>query len=174
MYCYTQCLQPWSRQPQTHASPGDSWTHPGKSGSVSCGVTAPFFWVLVHTRFCLYPPRVYFPVLYKCWQLYGGVNGYLLQEGLCHTRVCCHTQWQSTADLYLHRRHSNTVLSQSLWGLWSRSLVLMILNNSIIITEECIDCSFFLVMELKFLIVYLFVDSRIYLNKSLIYITLPG
>ena len=25
---------------------------------------------------------------------------------------------QSTADPYLHRRHSNTVLSQSLWGLW--------------------------------------------------------
>ena len=26
--------------------------------------------------------------------------------------------WQSTADLYLHKRHSNTVLSQSLWSLW--------------------------------------------------------
>ena len=26
--------------------------------------------------------------------------------------------WQSTADLNLHRIHSNTVLSQSLWGLW--------------------------------------------------------
>ena len=26
--------------------------------------------------------------------------------------------WQATADLYLHRRYSNTVLSQSLWGLW--------------------------------------------------------
>ena len=26
--------------------------------------------------------------------------------------------WQSTANLYLHRRHSNTVLAQSLWGLW--------------------------------------------------------
>ena len=26
--------------------------------------------------------------------------------------------WQSTADPYLHRRHSNTVLSQCLWGLW--------------------------------------------------------
>ena len=25
---------------------------------------------------------------------------------------------QSTADTYLHRRHSKTVLSQSLWGLW--------------------------------------------------------
>ena len=25
---------------------------------------------------------------------------------------------QSTADLYLHRKHSNTVLVQSLWSLW--------------------------------------------------------
>ena len=38
-------------------------------------------------RFC--PPRVYFPVLYKFWWLYGGVNGDLLQKGLCHTQVCC-------------------------------------------------------------------------------------
>ena len=43
----------------------------------------------MHTRFCLCPPRVYFPVLCKFWQLYGGVNGGLLQEGLCHTQVCC-------------------------------------------------------------------------------------
>ena len=28
--------------------------------SVSCGVTAPFSWVLVHTRFCPSPSRVYF------------------------------------------------------------------------------------------------------------------
>ena len=28
------------------------------------------------------------PVLCKFWQLYGGVNGDLLQEGLCHTQVC--------------------------------------------------------------------------------------
>ena len=41
------------------------------------------------TRFCLYPLRVYFPVLCKFWQLCGGVNGNLLQEGLCHTQVCC-------------------------------------------------------------------------------------
>ena len=39
------------------------WTLMGRSGSVSCGITAPFFWVLVHTRFCLCPPRVCFPVL---------------------------------------------------------------------------------------------------------------
>ena len=29
------------------------------------------------------------PVLCKFWRLYGGVNGDLLQEGLCHTRACC-------------------------------------------------------------------------------------
>ena len=29
------------------------------------------------------------PVLCKSWQLYGGVNGDLLQEGLCYTLVCC-------------------------------------------------------------------------------------
>ena len=28
------------------------------------------------------------PVLCKFWWLYGGVNGNLLQEGLCHTQVC--------------------------------------------------------------------------------------
>ena len=33
--------------------------------------------------------RLYFPVLCKLWQLCGGVNGDLLQEGLCHTQVCC-------------------------------------------------------------------------------------
>ena len=28
------------------------------------------------------------PVLCKLWHFYGGVNGNLLQEGLCHTQVC--------------------------------------------------------------------------------------
>ena len=88
MHCYSQCPQLSSRPPLTHASAGDSWTLTDKSGSVSCGVTAPFFWVLVH-KVLLCPPRVYFPLLCKFWQLYGGVNGDLLQEGLCHTQVCC-------------------------------------------------------------------------------------
>jgi len=65
----------------------DSWTLKGKSGSVSCEVTAPFSWVLVHKSFCLCPPRVCFPRLCKFWQLYGRVNGDLFQEGLCHTQV---------------------------------------------------------------------------------------
>ena len=77
-HCHSQCPQPCSRPPPTHASVGNSWTLAGKSGSVSCGVTAPFSWVLVCTRFCLCPSRVYFLVLF--WQLYGGVNGDLLQD----------------------------------------------------------------------------------------------
>ena len=80
--------QPWSRPPPTHTSTGDSRTLLGKSGLISSGVTAAFLWVLVHTRFCLCPPRVCFPVLCKFWQLYGGVNHDLIQEGLCHTQVC--------------------------------------------------------------------------------------
>ena len=67
----------------------DTWTLMGKSGAVSCGITAPFSWVLECTRFCLCLPIVCFPVLRKFGQLYGGLNGDLLQEGLCHTQVCC-------------------------------------------------------------------------------------
>ena len=85
-YCHTQCSQPCSRTPLTHTSAWDSWTLTGKSGSVSCGVTSPFSWVLVHTRFCLCPPRVCFPIP--------------MQEPL--------PLWQATADPYLRRRHSNT------------------------------------------------------------------
>ena len=60
MYCYTQWPQPCSRPPPTHDSAGDSWTPTCKSGTVSCGVTAPFSWVLVH-KVLLCPPRVYYP-----------------------------------------------------------------------------------------------------------------
>ena len=95
--------------------------HSRASLDQSRGVSAPFSWFLVHTRFSLCPPRIYFPVLCKFWQQYGRVNGDLLQEGLCHTQVCCKPEplslWQSTADLYLPRRCSNKVLFHSLWGL---------------------------------------------------------
>ena len=70
MYCCTQCPQPCTRPPPTHAFIGEYWTLTGKPGSVSCGVIAPLSWVLVHTRFCLCPPRVYFPFLCKFWQLW--------------------------------------------------------------------------------------------------------
>ena len=97
-HCYIQCPQPCSRPPLTQASARDSW-HSWASLPDPCGAIAPFSWVLVRTRFCLCPPRVYFPVLCKFWQLCGGVNDDLLQEGLCHTQVCC---TQSLAPVAVH------------------------------------------------------------------------
>ena len=56
-----QCPYPCGRPLPTHTSLGDPQTLKGKSGSVSCGVTAPFPWVLVHTRYSLCPPESLFP-----------------------------------------------------------------------------------------------------------------
>ena len=84
LHSVTPALQQATTDPCPHF-----WKLPGKCGSVSCVGTAPFSQVLVGTRFCLCPPRIYFPVLCKFWQLYGGVNRDLLQEGLGHTHVWC-------------------------------------------------------------------------------------
>ena len=61
------------------------------------------------------------PVLCNSWWLCGGVNSDLLRTvmpypGLLHPEPL--PLRQDTADPYLHRRHSNTVRAQSLWGLW--------------------------------------------------------
>ena len=79
MYCYSPCPQPCSRPPPTHTFTGAFQSPTGKSGSVPCRVTVPFSWVLVH-KLLLISPRVYFSVLCKFWQIYGEVNGNLLQE----------------------------------------------------------------------------------------------
>ena len=65
--------QPCSMPPLTHTFARDFWTLRGKSGSISCRVTAPFSWVLVCTRFCLCPQDSVSPVLCKFWWLHGGV-----------------------------------------------------------------------------------------------------
>ena len=65
-------------------TPGHSQASLGQS--VGLLLLSPVSWC---TRFCLCPPRVYFPVLCTFWQLYDGVSGDLLQEGLCHIQVCC-------------------------------------------------------------------------------------
>ena len=66
-------------------TPGHSWASLGQA-LVGSLLLSPGSWCI---RFCLRPPRVCFPVLCKFWWLYGGVNGDLLQVGLCHTQVCC-------------------------------------------------------------------------------------
>ena len=63
-----QCPCPCSEPQPLPASAGDSPTLAGRSSSVSCGVTAPSPWVLMHTLLCVCPPRVeslFPPVLSK-------------------------------------------------------------------------------------------------------------
>ena len=53
-----QSPRPCSELLLTHASTGDPPTPAGRFGSVSCGVSAPFLWVLVCAWFCLCPPSL--------------------------------------------------------------------------------------------------------------------
>ena len=72
-HCCTQCPQPCSRPLLTHASTRDSWTLTGKFVSVSCGVSAPFSWVLVAQAFVCALQESVSPVLCKFWRLYVGL-----------------------------------------------------------------------------------------------------
>ena len=85
MHCCTQCPQPCGRPPPTHASTGDSWTLTGKSGQSLMGSL-----LLSSEAFACALQEPVPPGLCKFWRLYGGVNGNLLQEGLCHSRVYFH------------------------------------------------------------------------------------
>ena len=120
--CYTQWPLPCSRPPLTHASTGDSRTLIGKSGSVSCGVTAPFCWVLGVRKVLFVPSKSLFPQ--SCVSSGSSMVGLMVTSSKRAYAIPMSTAPRapplqlSTANPYLHRRHSDTVLSQSLWGLW--------------------------------------------------------
>ena len=66
------------------------------------------------------PSKSLFPQ--SCVSSGGSIVGLMatfFQEGWCHAQVCCtQNPWPCGSPPYLYRRHSNPVLSQSLWGLW--------------------------------------------------------
>ena len=116
-HCLTQCPGPCSRPSPIDSSARDSWTLTGKSGSVSWGDTVPFSCVLVCTRFCLGQEPVS-PVLCKFWWLSGGVNGDLLQEGLCHMQVgCTQSPCPCGMPLLIHSSTGDTQTIKSRSGL---------------------------------------------------------
>ena len=82
---YTQCPQSCSRPPLAHTSAGDSWASLGQS-LVGSLLLSPRPWC-TQVSVCALQESVS-PVLCKFWWLYGGVDGDLLQESLCHTQVC--------------------------------------------------------------------------------------
>ena len=67
-------------------TPEYSWVSLGQSLARSL-LLPPGSWC-IQGFVCALPESVS-PVLCKFWQFYGGVNGDLLQEGLCHTQICC-------------------------------------------------------------------------------------
>ena len=72
--CCIECPWPNSRALSTHSSFRDSWTFIGKSGSVSCGDTALFSWVRMHTRFGFALQECVSSVLWKfCNQMLGNL-----------------------------------------------------------------------------------------------------
>ena len=107
------CPQPSSRPPLTHTSTGNSWMLMHKSESVSCGVTAPFSWVLVCTGFVWALSESVYPVLCKFWWLCGGVNGDLLQNGLLHPEPLPHSSPLLTRTSAGDTQHSSGSVSGS-------------------------------------------------------------
>ena len=88
MHCHPQCLQPCSRPPPTHPTARDSRAHTSLGHSlVGSLLLSPGSWC-AQGLVCALQESVS-PVLCKFWQLYCGVNGDLLQEGLCHVQACC-------------------------------------------------------------------------------------
>ena len=65
------------------------------------------------------PSRVYFPVLCKFWQLCGGDNGDLLQEGLCHIQVCCTQSPCPCGSPLLTHTSTACILSPCLFNLYA-------------------------------------------------------
>ena len=62
----------------------------------------------VHKIFCALQESIS-PVLYEFWQLYGWVNGNLLQEGLCHIQVyCTHSPCPCISPLLTHTSTGDT------------------------------------------------------------------
>ena len=122
IYCCTYCFQPCNRPPPTHVSAGDSWTPPRK-------VWVNLLWG--HSSFLLgpgvhqvlfVPSKSLFPE--SCVSSGSSMLGLMATSSKRayatpkSAAPRAHAPAESTADLYLHRRHSSTVLSQSLWGLW--------------------------------------------------------
>ena len=72
-YCCSQCSLPYGEPLLIHASTGDAPTVPGSFGSVSCGLTVPFLYAFMCTRFCLCPPRLesLFPLV--LWKSYNQI-----------------------------------------------------------------------------------------------------
>ena len=118
--CCTQCPKPSRRALLNHASARDSWTLTGKSGQSFWGHYSILLGPGVH-KILFVPSKSLSPVLCKLWKLYGGVNGNLFQEGLCHSQVyCTQSPCLCSSALLTGTSAGDTQTQFCLWlcGLW--------------------------------------------------------
>ena len=92
-------------------TPGHSWASLGLSLLESL-LLSPGSWC-AQGFVCALQESV-FPALCKFWHLYGGINGNLLQAGLCHIQVCC-TQSPYPCDRPLLTRTSTGYTQTQFW-----------------------------------------------------------
>ena len=86
--------------------PGHLWASLGQS-PVGSLLLSPGSWC-TQDPLCALQESVY-PVLCKFWWLYDGVNGDVLQKGLCHTQVCCtQSPWPCGSALLTHTSVGDT------------------------------------------------------------------
>ena len=118
MYCYTHCPQPCSRPPLTHPSAGDSQASLGQSLVGSLLLSPGSWWT--QGSVCALQESISQSCVSSGSSVVGLMATFskraLPYPSLLHPEPL--PLRQSTVDQYLHRRHSNTVLSQSLCGLW--------------------------------------------------------
>ena len=121
IHCCTQCPDPAAghhRPTPLPETPGHSQASLGQSllGSL---LLSPGSWC-TQSFVCALQESVSL-VLCEFWWLHGGVNGDLLPRGLMPYPSLLHPEplppQQSTADLHLHRRHSNSFVSVSVGSL---------------------------------------------------------
>ena len=98
--------RPCSRPPLTQASAGSSWTLMGKSGSVSCGVTAPFLLGPDAHKLLFLPSKCLFPL--SC--VSSGVSLWVLcTQGMFEPSECLWQVWGLTLNMI-------SPLLLSFWG----------------------------------------------------------
>ena len=107
MHCYPQFPDPAAghHQPMPQLeTPGHSWGSLGHSpvGSLLLSPGS----LCIQCSVCTLQEAIS-PVLCMSWLLYCGVNGDLLQEGLCHTQACC-TQSLCSRPLLTHTSTGDT------------------------------------------------------------------
>ena len=117
------CPQSWSRPRLTHASARDSWTLIGKSGTVSFGSLLLSPESLCTQGFVCALQESVSPVSVSSGSSIVGLMVTSSKKAYAITRSAAPealSLQQATSDLFLCRRHSDTVLAQSLWvsGSW--------------------------------------------------------